>query len=269
MDQRIDRVSLNPVAKAYPASLTGSVRVSSSSISPTISSSRSSKALPYLEPTVLSHPLFRRRQYRLTPAVSLRAFRFALLALHVLLVTAPVGAAEQSFKAPQQAGSLVLDIPSEWVVTTIERERTPSTTTIETGAGVVTFTILWNANNDAKFNSIEQLRESLEAGAESFLASAVESSLELESLTGPEVIGFFYSLSRREFADVLELAPGQYRDYTPGIFAVGNYQVFFTMTSREKSSPDRLRALKMFRQARYRGSAQRDGPTPEPPSDSK
>jgi hypothetical protein len=126
------------------------------------------------------------------------------------------------------------------------------------------FTILWNANNDAKFNSVEQLRESLETGSEDFLASAVESSLDLEVLSGPEVVGFYCSLSRRELADVSELGPGQYRDYTPGIFAVGDYQVFFTMTSREESSPDRLRALEMFRKARFEaGSPPEDGATPD------
>jgi len=140
-------------------------------------------------------------------------------------------------------------------VTTRARERTPSTTTIETRAGTVTFTILWNANDNLKFNSVEQLKESLEAGAESFLASAVESSVELENLSGPEVTGFYYSLSRRNLADVSELGPGQYRDYTPGIFAVGNYQVFFTMTSKERDSPDRLRALEMFRRARFQHPA--------------
>lgn len=200
------------------------------------------------------HPFFRLCQH---PSVSFRAFvvAIALLALQVLLPTTPAWAAEHSFKAPRQAGSLVLDIPSEWIAITKERERTPSTTTIETGAGVVTFTILWNANDDLKFNSVEQLKESLEAGAQRFLASAVESSVELESLSGPEVIGFYYSLSRRDLADVLELGPGQYRDYTPGIFAVGNYQVFFTMTSKEKASPDRLRALEMFRRARFQHPA--------------
>jgi hypothetical protein len=190
------------------------------------------------------------------------------LALLVLLATASVWAADHEFKASQQPGSLVLDIPSEWTESTVKRERTPSTTTIETGDGELKFTLLWNAKQDPKFNSAEQLKASLEASSGDFLALAVESSLELEPLAGPGVTGFYCSLSRLELAGVSELGPGQYRDFTPGIFAVGDYQVFFTMTSKEENSKDRLRVLEMFRNARFQAaSPPQDETAPDEPSD--
>ena len=190
--------------------------------------------------------------------MNLRGLAPGLLVMFVLggcPVAKSARAAEQLFGAPEQQGLLVLDVPAKWSVSTRERKRMPPSTTIGTGDGEVTFSILWNAHDDSNFNSPGQLRASLEGAAEEFLVWAIESSPKLEELSGPEVSGFYFSMTRWEFAESPEPPPGQHRDYTPGIFAVGDYQVFFTMTSREKDSPGRLRILEMFRQARFRSAS--------------
>ena len=48
-----------------------------------------------------------------------------------------------------------------------------------------------------------------------------------------------------------ELDPDGYHNFTPGLFAVGEFQIFFSMISKEEDSQDRLRALEMFRDARF------------------
>jgi hypothetical protein len=168
----------------------------------------------------------------------------------------------QRFATVEHDGVVIFDVPSEWEPITKQRGRWPSRTIIMTDAGNIVFSVLWNKGLNPEFNSTQQLRESLASAAVKNLGGELDEFSEPESLTGVEMNGFFYSRSSPPLEEGEGLGPDDYNNFTLGIFAVGEFQIFFTMISREDDALDRLRGLEMFRGARFEAGAATEAAAP-------
>lgn len=178
-----------------------------------------------------------------------------LIALCLASPSQSAGARSEWFTTPGHAGALVLDLPAGWSFKTRSAGGRPTNIKIQTSGPEVTLTLMWNAGSIPEFNSPEQLRAAFKAAAGPFTEAGINSDFEIEELSGSEVTGVYSALVNPDLVDVAELAPDQYRILTPGILAVGEFQVFFSMMSKEKDSDNRLRALEMFREARFEADA--------------
>jgi hypothetical protein len=124
-----------------------------------------------------------------------------------------------------------------------------------TGKQNFKFTVLRNAADSPDFNSSEQLQASLRAASTSFTANNANSDFELQKLSGSQVSGFYATLTDPNYEGILELGPDDYPILTPGIFSVGELQVFFTLFSQTADTPARLLALEMFSGTRFEADA--------------
>ncbi len=199
----------------------------------------------------------------ISPLPVVGALLFAVLAAST--ADAESKSEPQRFATVEHDGALILDVPSEWEPITKQRGRWPSRTIIMTDAGNIVFSVMWNKGRNPEFNSPKQLQQSLASAAAENLGGEAEEFSNPESLTGSKMNGFFYSRSSPPLEGGEELGPDDFRNFTLGIFAVGEFQIFFTMISREESSPDRLRGLEMFRSARFEAGTATET-TPEAPS---
>ena len=181
------------------------------------------------------------------------------LILGVLLCTlgaVPSKSAETKaewFTTPGHTGALVIDVPEGWRYKSRSVGGAPATVTIRNDDSVLNFTLMWNTGNATEFNSMEQLKAGLESTSAPYTAD--DADFEIENLSGSQVTGLYTALQNPDLVGVTELGPDQYRILTPGILAVGELQVFFTMISKEKDSVDRLLAIEMFRGARFEADA--------------
>jgi len=169
----------------------------------------------------------------------------------------------QRFPTVEHDGVAILDVPSDWEPVSKLHGRWPARTIIFTDAGNIVFTVMWNKGKNPEYNSTQQLRESLTKAAAENMGREIDELSDPETLKGPHMNGFFISNTTPVPEGVTEMGPEDYENFTLGIFAIEEFQVFFTMISREESSPDRLRGLEMFRSARFEAGTATEAPPAE------
>jgi len=156
-------------------------------------------------------------------------------ALLSLLVTATAVAqanttAMRRFTLPDH-GQFVIPVPPDWKGQVSQPpNRLPPTITFTPGSGKpfqILMTMIWPATKDRAPQSREQIRATVERGAEGAKVQAVEKELrilEFQGRTGP---GFYFSATDR--------APkaDEYKFLTQGVVRVGELSVTFTILTND------------------------------------
>lgn len=86
------------------------------------------------------------------------------------------------------------------------------------------------------------------------LPGAVEPALAVESLSGAQAIGAYYTLTDKSLVGVSTPPAGEYRVMTQGALAVGDVAIPFTILGNDKDSPLRRDVLKMLSTATYKAN---------------
>jgi hypothetical protein len=105
-------------------------------------------------------------------------------------------------------------------------------------------TPIWPVSPDAKPLTPEFLRAMVEAAAQKAKAQAVEKDLPVRDLSGQGLFGAYYSATDKA------PKPGEYRNMTQGMVAVGELQVGFTVLSNGDAAAVNAPALQMLQSLR-------------------
>lgn len=143
-------------------------------------------------------------------------------------------------------GALVLAVPRHWQQSVRQGSGgRPPTITLLPAAGDE-FRVLISPWRPPAKTAPDKLREIVERQGQGALVQAVEKTLVLEDLKGPEALGYFYSLTDKA------PKPGEYEYLTQGMATVGELVLTFTILTRSRQAPERGAALEMLKTARQR-----------------
>jgi hypothetical protein len=144
-------------------------------------------------------------------------------------------------------GSLRLKMQDSWQSKSRQLANPPSVTlhfVPATGdAFDVQVTALWLDSAKRAKATADSLKASVERTGASFLPHAVEKTLELHELHGPQATGFYYSLTDNN------PGPGEFTYLTQGESLTGDVLLAFTILSRTPGSPEVDQALRGLAEA--------------------
>ncbi len=149
-------------------------------------------------------------------------------------------------------GLLELTVPSSWRGGIEQPVReAPPTITFRPREGkefLVMVTPLWSPTGDPDFNSVESVRQLVEAEGAEHLASAVETKIALQRFEGGTSHGYYYMLTDR--------APerGEFEFLVRAGAAVGDLLISATVLTDERDSQVVREALAMLKSAAQSGS---------------
>ncbi|MFH1375410.1 MAG: hypothetical protein ABIH35_01935 [Patescibacteria group bacterium] len=111
-------------------------------------------------------------------------------------------------------------------------------------------TVLWREDDDKPYDPSE-LRLFAETEADALLTAAIETEVELQEITGPELSGYYFGpLSYKELSDDPVLGK-DFKHVIRVVAAVDNLFLGVTLLSNSKESEDVQNALKMLGQIRH------------------
>jgi hypothetical protein len=145
-------------------------------------------------------------------------------------------------------GVLELNMPISWQSNIYKpRENLPLTIIFAPTEGndfQGLITVLWDTVGESDFNNPEKVRTLVEKDGKKVLPRAVESTIVLKEIRGPQNTGYFYSLTDKA------PKPGEFRYITRGEMIVRNLILNVTILHRVKESESMREALFMLRQAK-------------------
>ena len=169
-----------------------------------------------------------------------------------LMNTAIAQSQPQRYAVPGH-GSLALEVPKEWRVTS-QPVNDPASVILRfrpaSGeAFYVQVTTIWLEPSKAAKKTPEQLKEEVRRGTDKLLKQAVEKEARIDELRGAQVLGYHYSLTDR--------APkqGEYKYMTQGMLLSGELLTIFTILYHDPASDDRSKVLQMFASASHSSAA--------------
>ena len=187
-----------------------------------------------------------------------RAFGLAAAVAAVLLESVAPADAQSSptgvrTYAVPGAGSLALHVPEGWRDSVEAFQGTPMRSiTFRPPSGddfAIKITAGDTPGGQSDFNSPARMRRLVELEGQQLLATAVEQTLTVETLAGPRVSGYHYTLSDKSSVGQPP-RPDDYPYLTRGMAATGTLLVVFSIFTRDKNSPARQAALAMLAAAR-------------------
>ena len=171
------------------------------------------------------------------------------------LVSAGAGAqtsatSERRFQLPDH-GYLVLQIPLDWRDRVAQPpNRLPPTIGFAPQSGKpfrVLITPIWPISKDRPPQSRDEIRASVERGAQGARSQAVESELRVVGFPGRSGPGFHYSATDRA------PKPGEYKFLTQGMVRVGELSATFTILTNDGQEAVVKQALEALKGARQQG----------------
>jgi hypothetical protein len=145
-------------------------------------------------------------------------------------------------------GVLELNMPISWQSNIYKpRENLPLTIIFAPTEGndfQGLITVLWDTVGESDFNNPEKVRTLVEKDGKKVLPRAVESTIVLKEIRGPQNTGYFYSLTDKA------PKPGEFRYITRGEMIVRNLILNVTILHRVKESEAVREALFMLRQGK-------------------
>jgi len=167
----------------------------------------------------------------------------------VLSTAAAQAQSARQFSIPGH-GSLVLDVPNGWRVTTRSVDNPPSVALrIDPPSGdafVLQVSSVWLDPSKRAGISSDELRARTQKSAEELLPQAVEKQATLVELHGKEANGYYFSLTDRGPAT----DPKDYKYATQGTLLVGDLLTVFTFLHRRADDPAKAEALRILSSAR-------------------
>ena len=172
-----------------------------------------------------------------------------------LIDTACAQSQPQRYGVPGH-GSLVLEVPKEWRVTS-QPLNDPASVILRfrpaSGeAFYVQVTTIWLDGAKLAKKTPEQLKADVRSSADNPLKQAVEKEVRIDELRGAQVLGYHYSLTDRA------PKPGEHKNMTQGMFLSGELLTIFTIHDNDPAVGDRSRVLQMLASASHSSAA---GPT--------
>lgn len=160
--------------------------------------------------------------------------------------TAAESARPRTYTLPG-GGSLDVPVPSGWREAVTPSEGRGLTITLTPSAGTdfeVLITVVRGESSEPMPRARDDLRALVERRGRKLLPTAVEKTLKVEELRGPQARGYYYSLTDQA------PRPGEYGHVTQGAAAVGSLSLSFTILTRSPDAPARGAALGLLRRTR-------------------
>lgn len=176
-----------------------------------------------------------------------------VLLISTLLASSVVVSATSTVTAEMAVsgkGVVSLQRPSTWVATVGGPDFAPTLRFHpETGTG---FSVLVTAipRRTAEATSAAELESSVRRQGESLLPTAVQSQVEIGSISGAETRGFFYHLTDRNPGS----GPGDYREMRQGAVEIGPILLSVTILTHTGDEESVRLALAMLEGARFSAS---------------
>lgn len=168
-----------------------------------------------------------------------------------LMSTASAQAQPQRYAVPGH-GSLALEVPKEWRVTS-QSASDPASVNVRIrpasgDAFYVQITTIWLDPAKGR-KTPEQLKAEVRNGTDKLLKQAVEKEARIDELRGAQVLGYHYSLTDRA------PKPGEYKYMTQGMLLSGELLTIFTILYHDAAGDGRSRVLQMFAGASHSSAA--------------
>lgn len=171
------------------------------------------------------------------------------LALTALAVVGPVRAAESeapsiSIQVPG-GDKLSASVPAGWK-SSLDRPPAGIPPTLDlTGPGGTLLKITFLANPQARAIKSEDLDALLTQGSEQYIANSVEKRVTLTRINSKSGPGVYSVFTDSRLAGVTAPAPGEFRNVTSGVLAVGRQIVIFALLSNGTDSDEYRRAMEV------------------------
>jgi hypothetical protein len=146
-----------------------------------------------------------------------------------------------------QGQQLQLQVPSDWVDVVQGTSGAPFTVTFRPNQGnrfLARFSISWDEQAGASFNTPGRLREIVLAAGSQMMPHAVEKQLSLREIKGAASQGYYLPLT------VKAPRPGDFEIMTQGAAALGPLMVVFTYQGHSGGDADLNNLLAVIRGAR-------------------
>jgi hypothetical protein len=146
-------------------------------------------------------------------------------------------------------GNLWLRVPDGWQIQTKQVADPASVTLHLTPTSGDAFdmyiTAVWLDADKQKNTTSDWLKNVVQDEADKVLPQAVEKTVTLHDLRGPQCIGYYFALTDRA------PKPGEHKYMTQGVFSIGELLTTFTALHRTMESPDVPNALRVLAEATY------------------
>jgi hypothetical protein len=150
-------------------------------------------------------------------------------------------------------GRLSLAFPEGWKDSSEPLQQPPSVRVrigpASTGGFDVQVTAVWLDPARLSQATADSIKAGVARSAEEPLRQAVEKTAVLQELRGPQVQGYYYSLTDRA------PGPGEYKYVTQGTLLTGELMVIFTFLHRDLAMPEKSMVLAMLANATYAKTA--------------
>ena len=178
--------------------------------------------------------------------------------LHVALLVCLIGTAaiaqpvtgERRFALPDH-GNFVIQVPRDWKDQVRQQpNRVPPTIAFGPGSGnpfQFMVTPIWPPTKDHSLPSRDQVRATVERGAQEARSQAAEKELRIVELQGRSGMGFYFSATDRA------PKPGEYKILTHGMILVGQLVVSFTLLTNDGQEAVIKQALEALKGAAQDG----------------
>lgn len=172
-----------------------------------------------------------------------------------LLVLCSAALAQEATQAQRYIipghGSLLLNVPREWLALSKPLEKPPSVALrfgpASGGAFSVQLTSVWLEPDKLADSTPESIRSKAQDSATQLLPEAQEKEAVLVELRGAESIGYYFSLTSRGASS----GPEDYKHMTQGILRTGGIVTTFTLLHRDPVVPEKEQALHMLATATH------------------
>ena len=176
-----------------------------------------------------------------------RWFKNAFIAALSVLLAGGAIAADMRVSLPQRA-ALIIPLPVGWRghVRRAVPDLPPTVilSSITEKNFEIMLTPVWPLSADAKPPTPDFLRAMVAAGAQRAKAQAVEADLPVRELSGQGLFGAYFSATDKA------PKPGEYRNMTQGMVAVGELQIGFTVLSNGDAASVNGPAIQMLQSLR-------------------
>jgi hypothetical protein len=145
-------------------------------------------------------------------------------------------------------GTLELSVPANWKDSVRQRAGGGPTIAFAPVAGTgfqVFITPLQSADDEPSPLALSAIRATVESSGQRLLSQAVEKKLVIKELRGPEVVGYFYSLTDKT------PRANEYKYMIQGVVRLGNLKLTFTILSNVKDGLEQRTALDVLKTARH------------------